>query len=167
MGVRSPKSHRLACCGISSGVGRAPVLARVDEALSFWAVRGVSLKTLWQVMGSTKRPTSSTPCPSPSISRPRRRSSRPLSDILSAAEHFAGEVGTKWPKFIAKVLEYKVALVAFYKFPAEHWTHLRTTNPVGSSFVPVKVRTDLTKEPRSSEVGVVTTLKLLEATEEK
>jgi len=37
------------------------------------------------------------------------------------------------------------ALLAFYDFPTEHWTHIRTTNPIGSSFATIRHRTDRTK----------------------
>ena len=50
----------------------------------------------------------------------------------TAIEAFAGEFGAKWPKAVAKIVDEKEQLLAFYEFPAEHWRHLRTTNPIES-----------------------------------
>jgi putative transposase len=47
-----------------------------------------------------------------------------------AIEAFAGEFGTKWPKAVSKITEEKEALLTFYDYPAEHWRHLRTSNPI-------------------------------------
>jgi len=47
----------------------------------------------------------------------------------AAARAFAAAYGAKWPKASAKVTEDLDVLLAFYDFPAEHWIHLRTTNP--------------------------------------
>jgi transposase-like protein len=56
-------------------------------------------------------------------------------------------------------------LLAFYNFPAEYWRHLHTTNPIESTFAPVKARTDLTKGPESREAGMAMIYKLMEAAE--
>jgi transposase-like protein len=56
-------------------------------------------------------------------------------------------------------------LLAFYDYPAEHWRHLRTTNPIESTFAPIRARTDLTKGPGSRQAGSAMIFKLLEATE--
>ena len=49
-----------------------------------------------------------------------------------AAKAFADEYGTKWAKAAAKITDDLDVLLAFYDFPAEHWVHLRTTNPIES-----------------------------------
>ena len=46
------------------------------------------------------------------------------------------------------------ALLAFYDFPAEHWVHLKTTNPVESTFATVRLRTRVTKGPGSKQAGL-------------
>jgi len=53
----------------------------------------------------------------------------------------------KWPKAVAKLTKEREAVLAFYDFPAEHWIHLRTSNPIESTFSPVRARTDVTKGP--------------------
>jgi hypothetical protein len=47
----------------------------------------------------------------------------------TAAKPFVAEFGVKWPKAAAKISDDLDVLLAFYDFPAEHWIHLRTTNP--------------------------------------
>jgi len=47
----------------------------------------------------------------------------------AAAKTFATEYGVKWPKAAAKITDDLDELLAFYDYPAEHWVHLRTTNP--------------------------------------
>ena len=46
-----------------------------------------------------------------------------------AVEAFAAEFGTKWPKAAKKITGEREALLRFYDYPAEHWRHLRITNP--------------------------------------
>ena len=55
------------------------------------------------------------------------------------------------------------ALLTFYDYPAEHWAHLRTTNPIESVFAPVRARTDITKGPGSRQAGLAMIFKLMEA----
>ncbi len=43
---------------------------------------------------------------------------------------FAAAYGAKFPKAAAKITEDEDELLAFYDYPAEHWVHLRTTNPI-------------------------------------
>jgi transposase-like protein len=59
------------------------------------------------------------------------------------------------------------ALLAFYDFPAEHWVHLKTTNPVESTFATVRLRTRVTKGPGSKQAGLAMAFKLLEAAEQR
>jgi transposase-like protein len=46
-----------------------------------------------------------------------------------AIDAFVDDYGAKWPKAVAKIVDDKDELLAFYDFPAEHWGHLRTSNP--------------------------------------
>src|SRR5215218_6122411 len=62
-----------------------------------------------------------------------------------AIEAFAADYGIKWPKAVAKVTGETERLLCFFDYPAEHWIHLRTTNPIESSFAPVRARTRVTK----------------------
>jgi transposase-like protein len=82
-----------------------------------------------------------------------------------AIEAFASDYGTKWPKAVAKVVDDRDALLAFFDYPAEHWLHLRTTNPIESTFSPVRARTRVTNGPGSAEAGLAMVFKLLQAAE--
>jgi hypothetical protein len=68
-------------------------------------------------------------------------------------KEFGEEFGVKWPKANEKIVCDEEALLAYYDFPAEHWRHLRTTNPIESPFATVRARTDITKGPGSREAG--------------
>jgi putative transposase len=57
------------------------------------------------------------------------------------------------------------ALLAFFDFPAEHWLHLRTSNPIESTFSSVRARTRVTKGPGSKDAGLAMVFKLLQAAE--
>ena len=80
-----------------------------------------------------------------------------------AATAFATEYGTKWPKAAAKITEDLDVLLAFFDYPAEHWVHLRTTNPIESTFATVRLRQRVTKGPGSRAAGIAMAFKLIEA----
>jgi transposase-like protein len=82
-----------------------------------------------------------------------------------AIQAFASDYGVKWPKAVAKVTDEAETLLCFFDFPAEHWLHLRTTNPIESSFAPVRARTRVTKGPGTKETGLAMVCKLLQAAE--
>ncbi len=84
-----------------------------------------------------------------------------------AIEAFASEFGAKWPKAVSKIIDDKEALLRFYDYPAEHWVHLRTTNPIESTFAPARARTDITKGAGSRQAGLATIFKLMEVAEER
>ncbi len=84
---------------------------------------------------------------------------------LDAVTSFKAAYGAKFGKAVAKVTTDLEELLAFYDFPAEHWRHLRTTNPIERTFAPVRARTDLTKGPGSREAGLSMIYKLMEAAE--
>jgi putative transposase len=84
-----------------------------------------------------------------------------------AIQAFAADYGAKWPKAVAKVADDTEALLCFYDYPAEHWIHLRTTNPIESTFSPVRARTRVTKGPGSKDAGLAMVFKLLEAAEQR
>ena len=62
---------------------------------------------------------------------------------------FEIDYGAKYPKAVAKIIVDLDVLLAFYKYPVEHWIHLRTTNPIESTFASVRLRTKVTKGPGS------------------
>jgi putative transposase len=84
-------------------------------------------------------------------------------DARASLERFRGEFDAKYPKAVAKLDRDWMALTAFYDFPAEHWRHLRTTNPIESSFATVKLRTRVTKGAGSKKAALAMAYKLLDA----
>jgi transposase-like protein len=71
--------------------------------------------------------------------------------------------GAKLPKAVAKITDDVEELLAFYDYPAEHWIHLRTTNPIESTFATVRHRTKVTKGPGSRAAGLAMAFKLIES----
>ena len=88
-------------------------------------------------------------------------------DARASLERFSGEFDAKYPKAVAKLDRDWMALTAFYDFPAEHWRHLRTTNPIESSFATVKLRTRVTKGAGSKKAALAMAYKLLDAAQER
>ena len=84
-----------------------------------------------------------------------------------AIEAFARDYGVKWPKAVAKVVDDAEALLCFFDFPAEHWLHLKTSNPIESTFASVRARTRVTKGPSSKAAGLAMAFKLLEAAQDR
>jgi len=84
-----------------------------------------------------------------------------------AAKAFAADYGTKWPKATAKITNDLDVLLAFYDYPAEHWVHLRTTNPIESTFATVRLRQRVTKGPGSRAAGVAMAFKLIESAQNR
>ena len=57
--------------------------------------------------------------------------------------------------------------MAFYDYPAEHWIHLRTTNPIESTFATVRHRTKVTRGPGSRTAALAMAFKLIEAAQDR
>jgi putative transposase len=84
-----------------------------------------------------------------------------------ALEVFREEYGAKYPKALQTLdCDWK-PLTAFYDYPAEHWRHLRTTNPIESSFATVRLRTRVTKGAGSKAAALAMAYKLLESAQER
>jgi len=88
-------------------------------------------------------------------------------DAKLALETFREEYGAKYPKALEKLDKDWKPLTAFYDFPAEHWRHLRTTNPIESSFATVKLRTRVTKGAGSKAAALAMAYKLLITAQER
>jgi putative transposase len=88
-------------------------------------------------------------------------------DARKALERFRSEFDAKYPKALAKLDKDWDVLTTFYDFPAEHWRHLRTTNPIESSFATVKLRTKVTKGAGSKKAALAMAYKLLDAAQER
>ena len=152
---------------------RAPVLAAGDGALGFWAA-------LRQVFPATagKRcwfhKTGNVLSAMPKSAHPG--ATKALAEIWgaedktharAAAAAFAASYGAKFGKAVAKVTDDLDQLLACYDYPAEHWVHLRTTNPIESTFATVRHRTKVTKGPGSRAAGLAMAFKLIAAAQDR
>jgi transposase-like protein len=152
---------------------RAPTLAVGDGALGFWgALRGVFPATRAQRCWVHKLANVLSALPKSAQPGARRalaeiRDAEDREHAVAAADAFARDYGAKWPKAVAKVVDDLEVLLAFFDFPAEHWLHLKTTNPIESTFATVRLRTKITKGPGSRAAGLAMAFKLIEAAESR
>jgi len=78
-------------------------------------------------------------------------------------DHFIAVYGAKYDKAVDCLIKDRSALLAFYDFPAEHWKHLRSTNPIESTFATVRHRTIRSKGCLSNKTALAMVYKLAEA----
>ncbi len=88
-------------------------------------------------------------------------------EATEALELFVRTYQAKYPGAVECLLKDKDELFAFYDFPAEHWRHLRTSNPIESTFATVQLRTYKTKGPGSREAGLAMVFKLAEQAQKR
>jgi putative transposase len=152
---------------------RAPVLAVGDGALGFWAaLREVFPETQQQRDWVHKvvnvldcLPKSAQPAARKALAQIRDAEDRAHAE--KAVKEFAAAYGAKYPKAAAKITDDADQLLAFFAFPAEHWVHLKTSNPIESTFATVRLRTKVTKGPGSRAAGLAMVFKLIEAASER
>ncbi len=77
--------------------------------------------------------------------------------------NFAAKYQAKYPKAVTCLTKDREALLAFYDFPAEHWQHIRTTNPIESVFATVRHRTVRSKGCLSHKTALAMVFKLVTA----
>ena len=147
----------------------APVLAVGDGALGFWgALREVFPQAREQRCWFHKianvlaaLPKSAHPGAKKALAEIWNAEDR--RHALDAVTAFDAAYGAKFPKAAAKITDDVEELLAFYDYPAEHWIHLRTTNPIESTFSTVRHRTKVTKGPGSRAAGLAMAFKLIES----
>jgi putative transposase len=147
----------------------APVLAVGDGALGFWsAVREVFPETREQrcwfhKIANVLNALPKSVQPDAKAALAEIWSAENKKEATKAAAAFEATYGIKWPKATAKITGDLDVLLAFYDYPAEHWVHLRTTNPIESTFATVRLRQRVTKGPGSRAAGIAMAFKLIEA----
>lgn len=88
-------------------------------------------------------------------------------DALKARQSFEKLYWEKYPKAVECLVKNWDQLTTFFHYPAMHWQHIRTTNPIESSFATVKLRTKVTKGAGSKETAAVMAFKLLDECQKK
>jgi transposase-like protein len=88
-------------------------------------------------------------------------------DAAASIDDFAKVYGDKYPKAVSKLTKDRDVLLTFYDYPAAHWIHLRTTNPIESTFATVRARTKVTKGAGTRRRGLVMAYKLLDAAQDR
>jgi putative transposase len=147
----------------------APVLAVGDGALGFWkAVREVFPATReqrcwWHKQANVLAALPKSAYPGALAAMREIYNAEDIDKAQIAIKAFEIDYGAKYPKAVAKIADDAEILLEFYKYPAEHWVHLRTTNPIESTFATVRLRTKVTKGPGSRAAGLAMAYKLIEA----
>ncbi len=152
---------------------RAPMIAVGDGALGFWA----ALRDTWPETREQRDwvhkvanvldalPKSVQPTAKKMLDEIRNAEDR--DHAVAAAKRFDAEFRPKWPKAADKISGDLDRLLTFYDFPAEHWIHLKTSNPIESTFATVRLRTKVTKGPGSRAAGLAMAFKLIESAQDR
>ena len=155
------------------GLARPPELAVGDGALGFW-------KALAEVFPATRAqrcwmhktgnvlnclPKHKHPAAKTDIHQIWMAATR--DEALKALDAFVAKYEAKYPKAVNCVVKDRNELLAFYDFPAEHWQHLRTTNPIESMFATVRLRHRRTKGSGTRVACLAMVFKLSQAAERK
>ena len=150
---------------------RAPILAVGDGALGFWkALRDAFPQTKEQRCWFHKQANALAALPKsahPGAQAAMKEiyNAEDADKARAAITAFERDYGAKFPKAVAKIVDDADVLLEFYHYPAEHWIHLRTTNPIESTFATVRLRSKVTKGRGSRAAGLAMAFKLIEAAE--
>ena len=148
-----------------------PKLAVADGALGFWA----AARKVWPTTREQRcwvHKTANVLNKLPKSVQPRAKAM--LHEIWQAATKAEAEAAfalfvttfeAKYPRAVACLAKDRDVLLAFYDFPAEHWIHLRTTNPIESTFATVRLRHRRTKGSGSRTACLTMVFKLALAAE--
>jgi transposase-like protein len=153
------------------GLAIGAELAVADGALGFWkALAEVWPKTREQRCWVHKTANVLNKLPK-SLQRKAKRALQDIwmaetrTDAEAAYDAFIEAYGVKYEKAVECLAKDRAALLAFYNFPAEHWPHLRTTNPIESAFATVRHRTIRAKGCLSNKTAIAMIFKLAQAAE--
>ena len=153
------------------GLTIGPQLAVADGALGFWkAIDQVWPKTYAQRCWVHKTANVLNKLPKSLQARAKRAlqdiwMAETRQDAEAAFDGFIECYGLKYEKAVECLSEDRVPLLAFYDFPAEHWKHLRTTNPIESTFATVRHRTIRSRGCLSNKTALAMIFKLAQAAE--
>ncbi|MBM3576073.1 MAG: IS256 family transposase [Alphaproteobacteria bacterium] len=150
------------------GLSVAPELAAADGALGFWKALGeVWPKTREQRCWVHKTANVLNKLPKSQHAKAKRAlqaiwMAETKAEAEAAFDAFIENYALKYEKAAECLKKDRVALLAFYDFPAEHWKHLRTTNPIESTFATVRHRTIRSKGCLSNKTALAMVFKLVE-----
>ncbi len=155
------------------GLAVAPEIAVGDGALGFWKALdevfpGTRHQRCWVHKTANvlnKFPKSMGPTVKSDLRDIWQAETR--ADAEAAIDTFAEKYGAKYDKAVACLVKDRDALLAFFDFPAEHWDHLRTANPIESVFATVRHRTVRTKGALSQKTAKLMVFTLVRAASKK
>ena len=149
------------------GLETGPELAVGDGALGFW-------KALREVYGETRvqrcwvHKTANVLNQMPKSLQAKAKGhlhdiwmAETRADAEAAFDFFIAAYGAKYHKAAERLVKDRERLLSFYDFPAEHWKHIRTTNPIESTFATVRLRTVKTKGCLSRKTALAMAFKLI------
>jgi transposase-like protein len=150
------------------GLAVPPELAIGDGALGFW-------KALEQEFGTTRQQrcwvhkTMNVLNKLPKSVQPKAKAdlkeiwmAEGRADAEKAFDRFLAKYEAKYDKAAACLAKDRETLLAFYHFPAEHWKHIRTSNPIESTFATVRHRTIRAKGCLSHDTGIIMVFKMIQ-----
>jgi putative transposase len=152
---------------------RAPVVMVGDGALGLWRALEEVFPATRQQRDWVHKTANVLACLPKAVQAGARKALAEIRDAPDrdlarrAIEALVRDYGVKWPKAVAKVVDDADELLAFFDFPAEHWQHLKTSNPIESTFSTVRLRTRVTKGPGSKAQGLAMAFKLLESAQDR
>ena len=157
----------------SHGLAEDPMLAIADGALGFWA----AIRKVWPTTREQRcwvHKTGNVLNNMPKSIHPKSKAmlhevwqAETKADAEKALKLFITTFEAKYPKAAECLVKDRDVLLAFYDFPAEHWIHLRTTNPIESTFATVRLRHRRTKGSGSRTACLTRVVKLVRAAEKR
>jgi len=155
------------------GLKKAPDLAVGDGALGFW-------NALREVFGETREQrcwvhkTGNVLNAMPKSLQPKAKGhlqdiwmAETKEDAEAAFDFFVEAYGVKYERAVGKLTKDRDVLLTFYDFPAEHWKHIRTSNPIESTFATVRHRTKKTKGCLGRKTALAMTFRLMMSAKKK
>jgi putative transposase len=155
------------------GLKKAPKLAVGDGALGFWkALEKVYGHTRWQKcwVHKTANVLNKLPKSLQAKAKDKLHQIWMAPDKEEAERHFDDFIAiyeAKYPKAVECLQKDRKVLLTFYDFPAEHWKHIRTTNPIESTFSTVRLRTAKVRSCFSSKTVVTMAFKLCQSAQRR
>jgi putative transposase len=157
----------------SRGLSIDPKLAIGDGALGFWK----AVKQVWPASREQRcwvHKTANVLDKLPKGVQPKAKAklhevwmAESRADANKAFDLFVSTYEAKYPKATECLAKDRIELLAFYDFPAEHWRHIRTTNPIESTFATVRLRHRKTKGSGSRVACLTMVFKLMQSAEKK